>query len=97
MRAENDGNFGGILQWNNGTTTPYFQGQCSKIKGFTGAFFPPKPQRTSFFFFDGSYCKPLLLVYEEDVNVKGLPGLKFSGKYMFDNGKETTKIDTIDS
>lgn len=87
MGADNNANFGKVLLWNNETTTPYFQGQCSEIRGSAGAFFQPKPERTSFFFFDGSYCRPLLLVYEEDVDVKGLPGLKFSGKYMFDNGR----------
>lgn len=87
MVAENEGNFGQVLRWNNETRSPYFEGQCAEIKGYTGAFFPPKHHRTSFFFFDGSYCKPLLFVYEDDVTIKGLPGLKFSGKYMFDNGK----------
>lgn len=90
MGAENNANFGKVLLWNNSTKNPYFQGQCAEIKGSTGAFFPPKPERTSFFFFDGSYCKPLLLVYEKDVIIKGLPGIKFSGQYMFDNGKHYT-------
>lgn len=91
MIAENNADFGKVLRWNNESRSPYFNGECAEIKGSTGAFFPARHQRSSFFFFDGSYCKPLLFVYENDVDVKGLPGLKFSGKYMFDNGEFSRK------
>lgn len=87
IHAQNDESFGNVLRWNGLERTSYFQGECGIVKGSTGAFFPIKPDRTEITFFDSDTCKPVILIYEKDVDVKGLPGIKFSGKYMFDNGK----------
>lgn len=71
---------GKIRSWNYKNHTGYFQGKCGEVSGGSGEVFPPRlspKDRVSLFSAD--LCRTINLDYEEDQELDGIKGLKFSG------------------
>ncbi|XP_063701397.1 protein peste-like [Culicoides brevitarsis] len=72
--------FGALKYWNFNETNGAFEGDCGKIHGSAGEFFPPKQSRFgTISFFSPDMCRSVPLDYEKDVEIHGVTGYKFSG------------------
>lgn len=79
---------GELRNWNYKDTNGAFPGECGKIQGSAGEFYPPKQVRgNSISLFTADMCRSLPLDYEKDVDVHGITGFKYSGgARSVDNG-----------
>ncbi|KAL3269240.1 hypothetical protein HHI36_008321 [Cryptolaemus montrouzieri] len=87
MYYENDENFGVIASWNFKNTTDFYRGKCNAIRGSAGEFYPIRPTKDSIVIYSPELCRYAVLEYVEEVTVKGIRGYKYTGNYIFDNGK----------
>jgi len=87
--AQNIGNIGVLKYWNFEDTNNAFDGECGKITGSAGEFYPPKQKRGgSISFFTPDMCRTVPLDYEKDVEIHGVKGFKYrGGPRSVDNGK----------
>lgn len=83
-------NIGALRNWNFADTNGAFEGDCGKIGGSGGEFYPPKQKRgDSISLFTPDMCRHIPLDYEKDVEVHGITGFKFSGgPRSVDNGEK---------
>lgn len=64
-----------------------YAGDCSKIYGSAGEFFPPKRTRDSIALFTPDICRSIPFDYEKDVTVHGITGYRYiAGERAVDNG-----------
>jgi scavenger receptor class B, member 1 len=77
-----------ISKLNNTNENSYFEGECKKIKGSTGEFYPPNIKiNKPIELFQQKLCRSLTYEYEKDVEVQGILGHRFSlGERAVDNG-----------
>lgn len=87
MSYLNDDNFGKILTWNYKNHTNYYEGSCGDIRGSAGEFYPSDRKRDSIEIFSSELCKNAILKYDEDVEINGVKGYKYSARDLFDNGE----------
>jgi scavenger receptor class B, member 1 len=79
---------GSIANYNNLTEFPFYEGECKKLKGSPGEFFPPKPSITKpIHLFAPEMCRSIPYEYEKDIELHGLKGHRFlAGLRALDNG-----------
>jgi hypothetical protein len=64
-----------------------FSGECSKLRGSAGEFFPPQKSRDSIGLFTPDMCRTIPFDYEKDVTVHGVTGYRYTaGERAVDNG-----------
>ena len=70
---------GQIAEWNyaRNISENITDGECGRIRGSAGEFFPPHRDRTHLDFFAPDICRTLSFNYREDVDVLGISGYKF--------------------
>ncbi|KAF5278409.1 hypothetical protein FQA39_LY05898 [Lamprigera yunnana] len=81
--------FGSIKSWNYNNETEFYEGECGRIKGSAGEFYPNnlKPDHVTFFLPD--LCRSLEFTYEGNVDIKDIPSYKYSAQdAAFDNGSK---------
>lgn len=86
MSTRNDENFGKILTWNYKNRTNFYEGNCGNIRGSAGEFYPTDRTQTAIEIFSSELCKNAVLKFEEEVDIKGVKGYKYSARDLFDNG-----------
>jgi scavenger receptor class B, member 1 len=86
--VENIAKLGLIEKFNNLTELPYYEGECKKLKGSPGEFFPPNPSIDKpIHLFAPEMCRSIPYEYEKDIELNGLKGLRFAaGSRALDNG-----------
>lgn len=85
----NIGELGKIKKFNDKSYFPYFQGECRKLKGSPGEFYPPDRQNKedTMFLFTPEMCKSLPYEYDSDKTIHGLKGNFYRlGQRAIDNG-----------
>lgn len=77
-----------ILMYNNRTEFPFYEGECKKLKGSAGEFFPPRhPINESLYLFTPDMCRSLAYDYEKDIIHHDIRGHRFAaGLRNIDNG-----------
>ncbi|XP_046803707.1 protein peste isoform X1 [Lucilia cuprina] len=79
---------GQIHEWNYKTHNGVFDGECGRVKGSMGEFFPPNltPQ-DSIYLYVPNVCRAVPLDYTETVTIHGVTAYKYSGtERLVDNG-----------
>lgn len=86
--VESISKLGIIEKYNNLTEFPFYEGECKKLKGSPGEFFPPNPSiHEPIHLFTPQMCRSLPYEYEKDIELHGVRGLRFSaGSRALDNG-----------
>uniref|UniRef100_A0A671Y1G3 Scavenger receptor class B member 2 n=1 Tax=Sparus aurata TaxID=8175 RepID=A0A671Y1G3_SPAAU len=77
---ENYKDFARVDTWNSQSSLDWWTSdECNMINGTNGAFFHSViTKNETLYMFSSDLCRSLYAVYEEDVNVKGIPGYRFS-------------------
>ena len=72
--------FGQIQSWNNLTLLPWWKhDSCNNISGTDGTIFSPFLTReTVLKAYSPEICRSLIAIYDKDINVKGIPGYRFT-------------------
>lgn len=86
--VNNISKIGQINNWNYHPRTEFFEGKCGELFGSAGDFFPPNIQKdNSVFLFSPEMCRSLEMQFDEDLTIKGVKVMKFSGgPKTVDNG-----------
>lgn len=81
---------GEVEQWNYNTRTNFFPGNCGKINGSAGEFYPPNQTKDKpVHFYSSDMCRSIAFDFEKEVEIHGIPGYKYSGgTKTVDNGTE---------
>ncbi|XP_073333802.1 lysosome membrane protein 2c [Pagrus major] len=77
---ENYKDFARVDTWNSQSSLDWWSSdECNMINGTNGAFFHSViAKNETLYMFSSDLCRSLYALYEEDVNVKGIPGYRFS-------------------
>ncbi|XP_036973688.1 lysosome membrane protein 2c [Acanthopagrus latus] len=77
---ENYKDFARVDTWNGQSSLDWWTSdECNMINGTNGAFFHSViAKNETLYMFSSDLCRSLYAVYAEDVNVKGIPGYRFS-------------------
>jgi hypothetical protein len=80
--------FDQVLKFNDLTEFPFNEGECKKLKGSAGEFFPPQyPTDQPLYLFTPDMCRSLPYDYEKDIIHRGIQGNRFAaGHRAIDNG-----------
>lgn len=80
--------FDQVLKFNDLTEFPFNHGECRKLKGSAGEFFPPEtPTDRPLYLFTPDMCRSFPYDYEKDVNLHEIHGNRFAaGLRAIDNG-----------
>lgn len=86
--AEDISKIGQLKYWNYNDRTVFYPGKCGMVNGSAGEFYPPKQQKDKpISFFSPDMCRSIAFDFNEEVDVKGINGYKYSGgKRTVDNG-----------
>ncbi|GAB0093508.1 uncharacterized protein DMENIID0001_086580 [Sergentomyia squamirostris] len=85
--ADDISKLGSIGNWNYENRTEFFAGTCGMINGSAGEFYPPNLKRDQVSFFSPDMCRSLPFDFEEEVQVEGVLGYKYTGgARTIDNG-----------
>ncbi|KAG5681304.1 hypothetical protein PVAND_010753 [Polypedilum vanderplanki] len=80
---------GTIANYNSLDHIQIYRGECSKLQGSTGEFFPPGRSRDSIQLFAPDMCRSIVFDYEQDIDIHGVIGYRYAaGKRAVDNGKK---------
>lgn len=79
---------GQVQKFNNKTEFPFYEGECKKVKGSAGEFFPPQHSiNESLFLFTPDMCRSLAYDYEKDIVHNEIRGNRYTaGLRNIDNG-----------
>lgn len=79
---------GEMESYNNFNEYPYYEGECKKLKGSGGEFFPPKPPLDKpIHLFTPSMCRAIPYDFEKPIELHGITGHRFTaGARALDNG-----------
>lgn len=88
--AEDISHFGELKNWNYAPKTEYYPDECGQVTGSAGEFYPPRQSKDKpISFFNPDMCRSVELDFEDEVDVKGINGYKYSGgKKSVDNGNK---------
>ncbi|CAG9804192.1 unnamed protein product [Chironomus riparius] len=81
---------GKIKKYNDKSFFPHYQGECRKLKGSPGEFYPPGRQNKedTMFLFTPEMCRSLPYEYDYDKTIHGLTGNRYTlGQRAVDNGQ----------
>ena len=86
--VEDISQLGKISGYNNFTEFPYYEGECNKLRGSGGEFFPPKPPLDEpIYLFTPDMCRSIPFDYEKSINHHGIKGRRYTaGSRALDNG-----------
>jgi len=85
---DNPENANQIYAWNYTTRTPYFPGECGKVKG-NGELFRPNLPESNILMFSSDLCRPLSLSYDSFSPANGVYGNRYTlDKSFFANSTE---------
>lgn len=86
--VDNIQELGKIKSLNNLTEFPFYEKECSKLRGSAGEFFNPEPSITEpIRLFTAEMCRSIPYDYEKDIDLHGLKGHRFlAGERALDNG-----------
>ncbi|RZB38896.1 CD36 domain containing protein, partial [Asbolus verrucosus] len=86
MGTGKNSSLGKIYQWKYWNNTPYYEGDCAKVDGFSGEFFAPNWSDT-IRLFSADLCRTITLKYVGKSEVNSIIGNKYTAEdYMLDNG-----------
>lgn len=79
---------GKIQMFNDLPEFPYREGECKKLKGSPGEYYPPQRSKSEpVYLFTPEMCRSMPYEYEKDVNIHGIIGNRYSlGNRAIDNG-----------
>jgi scavenger receptor class B protein 1 len=79
---------GEVKNWNFYEQTPYYEGECGRIRGSGGDFFPGSIDKSQIVsLFSPEMCRVVDLDFEEELDINGVKAFKFAGgKRTVDNG-----------
>lgn len=80
---------GQIYEWNHKTHTGIYEGECGRVRGSMGEFFPPNLIPTdSVEIFLQNLCRAMPLDYIETVKIHGVTAFKYAAtERALDNGE----------
>lgn len=80
--------FDQVVKFNNLTEFPFNRGECRRLKGSAGEFFPPRyPIDKSLHLFTPDMCRSFPYDYEKDIILRDIRGNRFAaGLRAIDNG-----------
>lgn len=79
---------GRIDRWNYRQRTGFYEGECEKISGSAGEFWPPNVSKEDISLFSPDMCREVGFQFKEEVVIHGITGYKFvGGEKTMDNGK----------
>ncbi|KAF2901037.1 hypothetical protein ILUMI_05149, partial [Ignelater luminosus] len=82
-----DGNIGKIFEWNYHNKILQNKDSCAKLGGSIGEFYSQRRSKDFIEMFIADTCKNYKLDFEEEVQVRGIPGYKYSARHStLDNG-----------
>lgn len=87
MSTKQDHTFGRMVSWNHRNETDFFEGECNKIRGSAGEFYPLDRTRDSITLYSNELCTFAEFDYEKDEFIKDVRGYKYSAQTLFENGK----------
>jgi hypothetical protein len=73
---------GQLRKWNFDSRTNFFEGACGNLEGASaGELFPPhvSNEKESISVFSPEMCRNVVMEYEQDIDIEGISGLKYSG------------------
>ena len=74
--------------WNY-TDNHFYPGECGKVKGGAGEFYPPSLNKTFIQLYSNDLCRHLTFDFNKEVKVKGIDSYEFvASKNFFANGSE---------
>lgn len=78
---------GRIDRWNYKQRTGFYEGECGKISGSAGEFWPPNVSKEDISLFSPDMCREVGFQFKEEVVIHGITGYKFvGGEKTMDNG-----------
>lgn len=80
---------GKMASYNNFTELPYYdEGECMKLKGSGGEFFPPNPTKSEpIYLFTPDMCRSIPYDYEKNIELHDITGYRYTaGARALDNG-----------
>lgn len=79
---------GKVASYNNKSDYSFYEGECRKLKGSGGEFFPPKPLKEEpIYLFTPDMCRSTPFDYEKNIDLHGVTGYRFTaGARALDNG-----------
>lgn len=84
-----DNNMMGKVHTWNYTNTHFFPGECGKVKGGAGEFYPPGLNKTFIEMYSNDLCRSLKFKFKREVDVKGIKSYEYvADKEFFANGTE---------
>ncbi|CAL8084461.1 unnamed protein product [Orchesella dallaii] len=84
--------FGELAEWNYNNHTEIYKSYCGKVNGSAGEFFKPNLEKESVHIFSSDICRSLKLVYQKEVLVDGIQGIRFVGDDdLFDTSPNNVK------
>ena len=84
-----DNNMMGKVHTWNYTNTHFFPGECGKVKGGAGEFYPPGLNKTFIEMYSNDLCRSLKFKFQREVDVKGIKSYEYvADKEFFANGTE---------
>ncbi|XP_065155971.1 protein peste-like isoform X2 [Atheta coriaria] len=86
MSTKQDHTFGRMVSWNHRNETDFFEGECNKIRGSAGEFYPLDRTRDSITLYSNELCTFAEFDYEKDEFIKDVRGYKYSAQTLFENG-----------
>lgn len=85
---DNVAKMGEVHAWNY-STHHFFPGQCGRVQGSAGEFYPPGINKTYIQMYSSDLCRAVKFEYESSEYSQGIPAYKFVGKKsLFANGTD---------
>jgi len=85
--AGDNSRMGKVTSWNYTGQLPWFQGECGKVKGGAGEFYPPGLEKTYIELFSNDLCRSLRFNFTRERIVKGINSYEFvADEGFFANG-----------
>jgi len=86
--AGDNNRVGKVHTWNY-TDNMFFPGECGKVKGGAGEFYPPHLNKTFIQLYSNDLCRHLTFDFHKEVDVKGIHSYEYvASKNFFANGSD---------
>jgi len=86
--AGDNSRVGKVHTWNY-TENMFFPGECGKVEGGAGEFYPPSLNKTSIQLYSNDLCRHLTFDFHKEVDVKGIHSYEYvASKKFFANGSD---------
>ena len=86
--AEDNSLVGRVHSWNY-SDSMFFPGDCGKVMGGAGEFYPPRLEKTNIQLYSNDLCRHLTFDFKKEVEVQGVHSFEFvASKNFFANGSD---------